>query len=100
MDPEDGSSYLEEDIYGVAGNPSKEKAARSSMKKKQYEPLDKVAAKNIELDNILDGAEKNIETAVRAVGDDVKLGIALINRARDKRPKLVSALKTALNLYK
>ena len=103
MDAEDGSSYMNEtDIYGIAGNPEEEKIARMVRNPKRfdkYEPLDKLAAKNIELDNMLDDAANNIDWLVDQVGDNAKLGAALINRARTIRPSLVPGLKQALNLY-
>ena len=97
MEPMDRTGLDETDIYSIAGNPEKEKAARLARKPKdKYEPLDKLAAKNIELDNLL---SKDMDDIVDEVGDNVRLGIALINRARKTKPSLYPALKQALNFY-
>jgi len=98
---EDGSSYVNEDIYGIAGNPEKEKAARLARKPEdKYEPLSITKAdKDKDLDAMLDDAENNIDSLVNQVGNDTKLGIALIARAREKKPSLLPGLQQALNLY-
>ena len=48
---------------------------------------------------MLKDAEYNIDSVVSQVGNDVKLGIALISRAREIKPNLVPGLRQALNLY-
>lgn len=100
-DGRDNLTDINEDIYGIAGNPSQERAMRVGMRgmNKQYQPssLDKtVADEAFELDRLL---SQDIDYIVNRVGDDAALGIKLINRARKVKPNLVSALKTALNLY-
>ena len=97
-----GQQMDEVDIYGIAGNPEEEmaaKLAKNSNKYTKFEPVDKVGMRDIELDDMLEDAENNIDWLVKQVGDDVELGAALINRARKTRPSLVPGLKQALNLY-
>jgi hypothetical protein len=105
FDGRDNMSYTagdmtETDIYGIAGNPEEEMAARIARKPMdKYEPLDKTVARNIELDDMLDDAVNNIDWLVGQVKGDTRLGAALINRARTTNPSLVPGLKQALNLY-
>jgi ribosome modulation factor len=105
FDGRDNMSYTagdmtETDIYGIAGNPEEEMAARMARKPMgKYEPLNKMAARNIELDDMLDDAVNNMDWLVGQVKDDTTLGAALINRARKTNPSLVPGLKQALNLY-
>jgi hypothetical protein len=105
FDGRDNMSYTagdmtETDIYGIAGNPDEEMAARIARKPMdKYEPLNKMAARNIELDDMLDDAANNMDWLVGQVKDDTTLGAALINRARKTNPSLVPGLKQALNLY-
>ena len=91
----------EVDIYGIAGNPEEEMAARIARKPMdKYEPLSITKAdRDRSLDDMLEDAEYNIDSVVSQVGNDVKLGAALISRAREIKPSLVSGLKQALNLY-
>lgn len=100
-DGRDNLTDISEDIYGIAGNPSQERIMRMNMRgvRKQYQPssLDKTVADEVfELDDLL---SQDIDYIVNRVRDDAALGIKLINRARKVKPNLVSALKTALNLY-
>lgn len=105
FDGRDNMSYTagdmtETDIYGIAGNPEEEMAARIARKPmSKYEPLDKTVARNIELDDMLDDAVNNIDWLVGQVKGDTRLRAALINRARTTNPSLVPGLKQALNLY-
>jgi hypothetical protein len=94
-----GQQMDEVDIYGIAGNPEEEMAAKLAKNSTKFEPVDKVGMRDIELDDMLEDAENNIDWLVKQVGDDVELGAALINRARKTRPSLVPGLKQALNLY-
>jgi hypothetical protein len=97
-----GHQIDEVDIYGIAGNPEEEmaaKLAKDSNKYTKFEPVDKVGMRDIELDDMLEDAENNIDWLVKQVGDDAELGAALISRARKTRPSLVPGLKQALNLY-
>jgi hypothetical protein len=91
----------EVDIYGIAGNPEEEMAARMARRPMdKYEPLSITKAdRDRDLDDILADAEYNIDSVVSQVGNDVKLGIALISRAGEIKPSLVSGLRQALNLY-
>jgi hypothetical protein len=101
-EPGDGSSYVNEvDIYGIAGNPEEEMAARMArMPIDKYEPLSITKAdRDRDLDAMLEDAVYDINSLVRQVGNDVKLGAALISRARMTNPSLVPGLKQALNLY-
>jgi hypothetical protein len=91
----------EVDIYGIAGNPEEEMAARMARRPMdKYEPLSITKAdRDRDLDDMLKDAEYNIDSVVSQVGNDVKLGIALISRAREIKPNLVPGLRQALNLY-
>jgi hypothetical protein len=100
---EDGSSYVvnEVDIYGIAGNPEEEMAARMARRPiDKYEPLSITKAdRDRDLDAMLEDAVYDMDSLVRQVGNDVKLGIALISRARVTNPSIVPGLRQALNLY-
>jgi hypothetical protein len=91
----------EVDIYGIAGNPEEEMAARMARRPMdKYEPLSITKAdRDRDLDDMLADAEYNIDSVVSQVGNDVKLGTALISRAREIKPSLVPGLRQALNLY-
>jgi hypothetical protein len=103
MGGEDGSSYIvnEVDIYGIAGNPEEEMAVRMARRPiDKYEPLSITKAdRDRDLDAMLEDAVYDMDSLVRQVGNDVKLGIALINRARVTNPSIVPGLRQALNLY-
>jgi hypothetical protein len=66
----------------------------------KYEPLSITKAdRDRDLDAMLDDAVNDMDDLVRQVGDDTKLGITLIARARVTKPSLVPGLRQALNLY-
>jgi hypothetical protein len=99
MNPEDGSSYMNEvDIYGIAGNPEEEKLRRGSIiKKSEYEPINPTLAKATEENEKLDMMlNQDIDVIVRRVERNPDLGLKLLGRARKTKPSFVSALKTAL----
>jgi hypothetical protein len=101
-EPGDGSSYVNEvDIYGIAGNPEEEMAARMARKPKDtYEPLSITKADtDRELDTILSNDIDTIIDKVESSENPTKLGVKLIARARMTNPSLIPGLKQALNLY-
>ena len=109
---EDGSSYVNEvDIYGIAGNPEEEMAARDMQikrgknlsiitKQPKDKPLDQTKAKQLKLEPLLDMFIDDEDAFFAKVGNDEKLALDLVGLARKTRPGwFITALKQALNLY-